>query len=65
MDSKLMDVIYLGFILPALFAISLVAEGIYRMIRLEDRREEGVFNVLLGTMVLVVLIIIYLFLSRK
>ncbi len=61
MDDKLLQIVYLGFLLPGLFALTLVAEGIYKI----SRREEGFFTFALGILFLVGLTIAYLFLFNK
>ncbi|MBI4225809.1 hypothetical protein HY612_01730 [Candidatus Roizmanbacteria bacterium] len=61
MDDKLLQIVYLGFLLPGLFALTLVAEGIYKI----SRHEEGFFTFALGILFLVGLTIVYLFLFNK
>lgn len=61
MDPNSVDILYLGFLLPVLFSITLVAEGIYRVYR----KEGGVFNVILGILILLGLALFYVFISRK
>ena len=61
MDAKLLQIVYLGFLLPGLFALTLVAEGIYKI----SRHEEGFFTFALGILFLVGLAIAYLFLFNK
>ena len=61
MDGKLLQIVYLGFLLPGLFAMTLVAEGIYKI----SRHEEGFFTFALGILFLVGLTIAYLFLFNK
>ena len=61
MDGKLLQIVYLGFLLPGLFAMTLVAEGIYNI----SRHEEGFFTFALGILFLVGLTIAYLFLFNK
>ena len=61
MDQKLLQIVYIGFFLPGLFALTLVAEGIYKI----SRHEEGFFTFALGILFLVGLTIAYLFLFQK
>lgn len=58
MSDRLLQIIYLAFLLPGLFALTLVAEGIYKI----SRHEEGFFTFALGLLFLVGLAIAYLFL---
>jgi hypothetical protein len=57
MDNKSLEIIYLGFLLPGLFALSLVAEGIYKI----SKHEEGFFSFALGILFLVSLGLVYIF----
>jgi len=61
MDEKFLELVYLIFLLPSLFSLTLVAEGIYNI----SRREEGFFTFTLGILFLVGLTIAYLFLFNK
>jgi len=61
MEERLLQLTYLGFLLPGLFAMTLVAEGIYKI----SRHEEGFFTFALGILFLVGLTIAYLFLFNK
>lgn len=61
MDEKILQFVYLGFLLPSLFALTLVAEGIYKI----SRHEEGFFTFALGILFLVGLAIAYLFLFKR
>ncbi|OGK23668.1 hypothetical protein A3A46_02075 [Candidatus Roizmanbacteria bacterium RIFCSPLOWO2_01_FULL_37_13] len=58
MEEKLLQLTYLGFLLPGLFAMTLVAEGIYKV----SRHEEGFFTFTLGVLFLVGVTIAFLFL---
>jgi len=61
MNDRFLQIVYLGFLLPGLFALTLVAEGIYKI----SRHEEGFFTFALGILFLVGLTIAYLFLFNK
>lgn len=61
MDQKSLEIIYLGFLLPGLFSLTLVAEGIYKV----TKHEEGFFTFALGILFLVGLGLAYLFLFNK
>ncbi|MFN4212595.1 MAG: hypothetical protein ACK4FL_01360 [Microgenomates group bacterium] len=61
MEQKTLEIIYLGFLLPGLFSLTLVAEGIYKI----SRHEEGFFTFALGILFLVGLGLIYLFLFKR
>ena len=61
MDEKFLELVYLIFLLPSLFSLTLVAEGIYNI----SRREEGFLTFTLGILFLVGLTIAYLFLFNK
>jgi len=61
MNPQLLQVIYLAFLLPGLFALTMVAEGIYKI----SRHEEGFFTFALGLLFLVGLTLAYLFLFNK
>ncbi|OGK18087.1 hypothetical protein A2866_03085 [Candidatus Roizmanbacteria bacterium RIFCSPHIGHO2_01_FULL_39_8] len=61
MDERILQFVYLGFLLPSLFALTLVAEGIYKI----SRHEEGFFTFALGILFLVGLAIAYLFLFKR
>jgi len=52
---------YLGFLLPGLFSLTLVAEGLYKV----SKHEDGFFTFALGTLFLVGLGLAYLFLMGK
>ncbi|PIS15931.1 hypothetical protein COT62_01050 [Candidatus Roizmanbacteria bacterium CG09_land_8_20_14_0_10_41_9] len=60
MDQKSLEIIYLGFLLPSLFALTLVAEGIYKI----SKHEEGFFTFALGTLFLLGLGLAYFFLLK-
>lgn len=55
------EFLYIGFILPTLFALTLVGEGIYKI----SKNEEGFFTFILGIFFLVGVIIGYFFLFLK
>ena len=61
MDDKLLQLVYIGFLLPSLFSLTLVAEGIYNI----SRREEGFFTFVLGILFLSGVTIAYLFLFNR
>lgn len=61
MEQKTLEIIYLGFLLPGLFALTLVAEGIYKI----SKNEEGFFTFALGILFLVGLGLVYLFLFKQ
>ncbi len=61
MDQKSLEIIYLGFLLPGLFSMTLVAEGIYKI----SKHEEGFFTFALGLLFLIGLGLAYLFLFNK
>jgi len=61
MSDRLLQIIYFGMLLPGLFGLTLVAEGIYKI----SRHEEGFFTFALGVLFLVGLTIAYLFLFNK
>jgi len=61
MDQKSLEVIYLGFLLPGLFSLTLVAEGIYKI----SKHEEGFFTFALGILFLIGLGLAYLFLYNR
>lgn len=57
MEYKSIEIIYIGFILPGLFSLTLVFEGIYKIYR----QEEGFFTFFLGVLFLISLVVTYLF----
>lgn len=61
MDKTSIEIIYLGFLLPGLFSLTLVAEGIYKI----SKQEEGFFTFALGLLFLIGLGLSYLFLFKK
>lgn len=61
MEQRSLEIIYLGFLLPGLFSLTLVAEGIYKIYK----HEEGFFTFALGILFLVGLGIAYLFMFRR
>ncbi|OGK16250.1 hypothetical protein A2774_04670 [Candidatus Roizmanbacteria bacterium RIFCSPHIGHO2_01_FULL_39_12c] len=61
MDDTVLRLIYMGFLLPSLFALTLVAEGIYNI----SRHEEGFFTFVLGTLFLAGVTIAYMFLFNR
>ncbi|OGK56581.1 hypothetical protein A3J15_01640 [Candidatus Roizmanbacteria bacterium RIFCSPLOWO2_02_FULL_38_10] len=61
MIGKSPEFLYIGFILPTLFALTLVGEGIYKI----SKNEEGFFTFILGIFFLVGVIIGYFFLFLK
>lgn len=61
MDHKLVELVYLGFVLPALFSLSLAAEGLYKI----HKHEEGYFTFALGILFLIGVGLAYFFLFKK
>ncbi len=61
MDSQSYEIIYLGFLLPGLFALTLAVEGIYKI----SKHEEGFLSFALGILFLVSLALVYLFFLKK
>lgn len=55
MDQKSLEIIYLGFLLPGLFSLTLAAEGLYRI----SKHEEGFFTFALGILFLIGLALAY------
>lgn len=58
MDQNKIEIIYLGFLLPGLFSLTLVAEGLYKI----SKHEEGFFTFALGILFLLGLGMGYIFL---
>ncbi|NMB84162.1 hypothetical protein GYA28_02630 [Candidatus Roizmanbacteria bacterium] len=61
MESKSIELIYLGFLLPGLFSLTLVTEGIYKI----AKHEEGFFTFILGVIFLLGIALMYLILFNK
>jgi len=61
MSNQSLELIYLGFLLPGLFSLTLVAEGIYKI----SKHEEGFFTFALGILFLIGLGLAYLFLFNQ
>lgn len=61
MDKTQLEIIYLGFLLPGLFSLTLVAEGLYKI----SKHEEGFFSFALGILFLISLILSYLLFFNK
>jgi hypothetical protein len=61
MEDKAAEIIYLGFLLPALFSLTLVIEGVYRV----TKKEGGLFNILLGIVLLSGLTLFYIIALKK
>jgi hypothetical protein len=57
MDTKSAELFYMMFILPGLFSLTLVGEGLYKI----SRKEEGFITFLLGLFFLVGTLFGYLF----
>ena len=57
MGSQSPEFLYIGFILPLLFTLTLVGEGLYKI----SKNEEGYFTFILGTLFLVGIILGYLY----
>lgn len=55
------EIVYIGFLLPGLFAMTLAAEGLYKIYK----HEEGFFTFVLGVLFLVGLGFAYLFLIKQ
>ena len=53
-------ILYLGVILPGLFALTLILEGVHKLLR----EESGLINILFGIIFLVLIIVAYFFLLR-
>lgn len=61
MDKTQLEIIYLGFLLPGLFSLTLVAEGLYKI----SRHEEGFFTFALGILFLLALALGYILLFSQ
>jgi hypothetical protein len=61
MNSQSLEIIYLGLLLPGLFSLSLIAEGIYKI----SKHEEGFFTFALGILFMIGLGLTYLLIFRK
>jgi len=57
MDTKSTELFYMMFILPGLFSLTLVGEGLYKI----SKHEEGFFTFLLGVFFLVAIIFGYFY----
>ncbi len=55
------EIIYIGFLLPAIFSMTLVAEGIYKI----HKHEEGLFTFLIGVVFIISLGIFYILLFPR
>ncbi len=53
------EILYIGFILPSLFALTLVIEGVYKI----TRHEEGWMSLSMGTFFLLGLAIAFFFIK--
>ena len=61
MDKSQLEIVYLGFLLPGLFCLTLVAEGLYKI----SRHEEGFFTFALGILFLLALALSYILLFNQ
>jgi len=61
MKNLSLEIIYLGVLLPGLFSLTLVAEGLYKI----SKHEEGFFTFVLGTLFLIGLSLAYLFIFKQ
>jgi len=61
LESTKIEIIYLGFVLPGLFALTLVAEGLYKI----ANHEEGFFTFVIGILFLISLTLAYFLLFNK
>lgn len=59
MTTSSPEFFYLSFVLPSLFALSLVAEGIYKI----AHSERGAFPFILGIVFIISIIIAYIFIT--
>lgn len=53
------EILYIGFILPSLFAVTLVIEGVYKIVR----HEEGGFTLFMGIFFILGLAAAFLFIN--
>ncbi len=60
MEQKYLEIIYMGFLLPGLFALTLAAEGLYKI----SKHEEGFFTFVLEMLFLIGLGLAYLLLFK-
>lgn len=61
MDTKSPEFLYMAFILPALFSLTLMGEGLYKI----SKKEEGFFTFILGIFFLVAVIFSYFFILSR
>jgi hypothetical protein len=61
METKSAEFLYMMFILPSLFSLTLVGEGLYKI----AKHEEGFFTFVLGLFFLVAIAFSYFFLFSK
>lgn len=55
------EFLYIGFILPILFSLSLIGEGFYKI----SQKEEGFFTLVLGIFSLISIVFGYFFIINK
>ncbi|OGK19362.1 hypothetical protein A3D80_00520 [Candidatus Roizmanbacteria bacterium RIFCSPHIGHO2_02_FULL_40_13b] len=60
MDTKAPEFIYIAFVLPSLFALTFMFEGLYKMVH----QEDGFFIFIVGIVFLVIIALAYLFLFK-
>lgn len=60
MDTSAPEFIYIAFILPALFALTFLCEGAYKMVK----HEDGFFLFIMGLAFLITITSAYFFLFR-
>ena len=61
MDPKSPEFLYIGFVLPMLFSLTLVGEGVYKI----SKQEEGYFTFFLGLVFLMGIIFGYFVLFAR
>lgn len=61
METKPSEFLYIAFILPGLFSLTLVAEGLYKIYK----NGDGVFTFILGIFFLVGIALSYFFIFLK
>lgn len=61
MDPRSPEFLYIGFVLPMLFSLTLVGEGIYKI----SKEEEGYVTFTLGLVFLISIIAGYFFIFAK
>lgn len=61
MISQTPEFLYIGFILPLLFTLTLVGEGLYKI----SKNEEGYFTLILGILFLIGIVIGYMYIFSR